>query len=259
MDQDALAAYRRRIGDDGPIEPNEATLRRLHRRHVLSVPFENLDVMRRVPVSVEPAAAFAKIVERGRGGWCFEMNGLFGEALRAVGFRVDLLGATVGQSEPGELNHLALLVHLDAPWLADVGFGFSPLEPIPLREGETEFAAGTFRVARSGDVWSLEKPGDGLGYVFTTQPRERTTFEPANLRLQSDPASPFTSGPFVARALEDGYVCLRNADFVRRSRGDTVEQRALVDRDELRTLLVERFGLNVDLELDSIETAGRYR
>ena len=249
MDADALEAYRRRIGDEGPLHLDEGTLRRLHRRHVLAVPFENLDVVRRVPVSIDPAASFAKIVERGRGGWCFEMNGLFGEALRAAGFRVDLLGATVGASEPGELNHLALLVHLETPWLADVGFGFGPLEPIALREGETRFAAGTFRLARNGDVWNLDTPGEGPGYAFTTQPRERIVFEPANARLQSDPASPFTSGPFVARALEDGYLSLRNADFARRRGGDIVEQRTLADGNEFRTLLVERFGLPAALEV----------
>ena len=249
MDQDALAAYRRRIGDDGPLDVTEATLRRLHRRHVLAVPFENLDVVRRVPVSIEPAASFAKIVERGRGGWCFEMNGLFGEALRAAGFRVDLVGATVGESAPGELNHLALLVHLDSPWLADVGFGFGPLEPIVLREGETTFAAGTFRLSRNGNLWIFETPGEGPGYVFTTQPRERNAFEPANLRLQSDGASPFTSGPFVARALEDGYLALHNAEFARRRGDDTVERRTLRDGDEFRALLVERFGLPAALEV----------
>jgi N-hydroxyarylamine O-acetyltransferase len=222
---------------------DEATLRRLHRRHMLSIPFENLDQVQRVPVSTDPAAVFAKIVGGGRGGWCFEQNGLFCEALRAVGFRVDAVGATVGQPLPGELNHLALVVHLAEPWLADVGFGFGPLEPLLLREGETRYAAATFRLSRRAELWTFEMSNEGPGYVFTTRPRERGEFEPANRRLQVDADSPFVNRAFVARALEDGYHAVRDNEFLRWTRGELAQRFTLDDPSEMRRILSERFGL----------------
>jgi N-hydroxyarylamine O-acetyltransferase len=245
FDHARLQRYRARIGDEGPLRADEATLRRLHRRHVLSVPFENLDVVRGRPVSLDLDAAFDKIVERGRGGWCFELNGLFGAALRAIGFRVADLGATVGAAEPAELNHLTLLVRLDQPWLADVGFGFGPPEPLRLCEGATHFTAGAFALARRDDVWLLESPGNGLGYAFTLRERGRDELEAANRRLQSDTASPFTHGLFVARALADGYESVHRTTYARRRGGAIVESRELPDA-ELGVLLQKRFGLSLD-------------
>src|SRR5579871_1970058 len=135
-----LAAYRRRIGDSGPIAPDAATLRRLHRNHLLAVPFENLDVVRGIPVSLDPLAVYEKIVERRRGGWCFEMNNVFAQALRAVGFDVAHLGASVGEDaeREGLFNHLTLLARCDeGEFFADVGFATGPLEPLTFEAGET--------------------------------------------------------------------------------------------------------------------------
>src|SRR6185503_6394389 len=98
-----LQAYLDRIGFAGEARPDLATLTALHRAHLLAIPYENLDVQFGTPVTIEPAAAFEKIVTRGRGGWCYEMNGLFGAALDEIGFQVTRLAGGVRRDLMGEI------------------------------------------------------------------------------------------------------------------------------------------------------------
>ena len=107
----------------------------------MCVPFENLHVFHRVGVQTDIEWSYQKVVEQRRGGWCFELNGCFAELLRRLGFRVDLLSCRTFDAVTGGLSpdfdHLTLLVHVDgAPYLADVGWGDSPLEPLPAEPGE---------------------------------------------------------------------------------------------------------------------------
>jgi N-hydroxyarylamine O-acetyltransferase len=90
-----VPAYLSRIGDTGSREPTAATLRRLHRAHMLAVPFENLDTHAGKPIVLDDEALFAKIVGRHRGGFCYELNGLFAALLHRLGFRVAMLSAGV--------------------------------------------------------------------------------------------------------------------------------------------------------------------
>lgn len=157
-------AYLDRIGYAGPRAPEAATLRALHRAHLLAVPFENLDIALGRPLALDEAALFDKIVRRGRGGFCYELNSLFAALLRALGFDVALLSARVltdGQPGP-EFDHMTLLVQRPADagapgpqrCLADVGFGASFLEPLPPDSPDLQRQApGIFRVSRSGDQW----------------------------------------------------------------------------------------------------------
>ncbi|MFB3065782.1 MAG: arylamine N-acetyltransferase, partial [Planctomycetota bacterium] len=132
MDVEALL---RRIGYEGARDPNADVLQALHRAFVLSVPFENLDIHLGRPIVLDEAALFDKIVKRRRGGFCYEMNGLFAALLRALGFDVTLLSARVvgtdGKAGP-EFDHLVLLVPLSERRLADVGFGDVFVHPLRL-------------------------------------------------------------------------------------------------------------------------------
>ena len=134
-----VTAYLERIRYREHTSPSFTTLAGLHHAHLQAVPFENLDVISRRPISLDPADLFMKIVRQRRGGFCYELNGLFSLLLRALGFHVTLLAATFprppGQVAP-ELDHLALVVSTgsgDGPWLADVGAGRSaPATPLAL-------------------------------------------------------------------------------------------------------------------------------
>src|SRR5262245_36251920 len=133
MDRDTVTRYLDRIGARHPAGPDAAALRDLHRRHVETVPFENLSIHLREPIELAEDALVDKIVRRGRGGFCYELNGLFAELLAALGYDVSLLAAGVfgrdGSLSP-VFDHMALLVTLDERYLVDVGFGAHAVHPL---------------------------------------------------------------------------------------------------------------------------------
>jgi len=131
-------SYLARIGYSGPIAPTTDTLRAIHHAHLLAVPFENLDIALGRKIVVDEDAFVRKVVEQRRGGFCYELNGAFAALLRALGFRVTLLSACVARDVGGEgpeFDHLTLRVDLEEPWLADVGFGVSFVEPLHMEVG----------------------------------------------------------------------------------------------------------------------------
>jgi len=138
-----VSAYLARINYSGSTVPTCETLRSLHHAHLLTVPFENLDIGLGRPIVLDEDALVRKIVERRRGGFCYELNGAFAALLQAMGFRVSLLSARVSREAGGEspeFDHLTLRVDLKHPWLADVGFGELFLEPLRIEDGKSHLA-----------------------------------------------------------------------------------------------------------------------
>src|SRR5690349_18713825 len=88
-----VSAYLTRISYDGPVEPTLPVLHGLHLAHLRSVPFENLDIHLGRPISLAEEQLFAKVVGQRRGGFCYELNGLFAALLREIGYEVTLLAA----------------------------------------------------------------------------------------------------------------------------------------------------------------------
>src|SRR5437868_13558713 len=130
-----VTAYLQRINYHGATAPTAETLRELHHAHMLAVPFENLDIHLGREIVLDDERLYAKIVERRRGGFCYELNGAFAGLLSALGFNVKKLAAGVARADGsfGPLfDHMALLVELEEPWLADVGFGEGFREPVRL-------------------------------------------------------------------------------------------------------------------------------
>src|SRR5712664_1634334 len=125
-------AYLERIGYHGRIRPRPEVLRRLHRRHLLSIPFENLDIRLERPIVLSERAFHDKIIKHHRGGFCYELNGSFAALLRNLDFNVSMLSARVAKKSGAfspDFHHMTLLVQLNEPWLADVGFGDFFTEP----------------------------------------------------------------------------------------------------------------------------------
>ena len=220
-----VAAYLRRIGYTGPLQPSAETLRELHYAHLLAVPFENLDIHRRVPVVLDTQSLFRKIVLDRRGGFCYELNGLFAALLRELGFQVALLSARVSKNEDEtgpEFDHLALRVELDSPWLADVGFGESFVEPLPLRDGAQARQRQVFyRIDREDDRWRLLRCGQAgpdrdwrMLYDFTLTPRALSDFEGMSRYHQTSPQSHFTRGRVCSQLTPYGRLTLTNERLV---------------------------------------------
>jgi len=244
-------SYLRRIGLAHPGAPSAAALADLHRAHLMTVPFENLDIHLGIPIVLDEERFLDKIVRRRRGGFCYELNGAFAWLLGRLGFGVTLLSANAWSDGAWgiEHDHLALRVDLAEPWLADVGFGDSFVEPLRLVAGlEQPQATGTYRLAREGAHWILERrqsPASAFErlYRFTLAPRVLSEFAPACAYHQG-PDSHFTRGPVCSLASPDGRVTLRS-DRLISTRGGEKAERPIPDETAWRAALRERFGIEL--------------
>lgn len=244
-----IDAYLARIGYDGPREPTLATLRAIHERHMLSVPFENLDIHWKRPIVTDPARFIEKIVGERRGGFCYELNGAFAALLRELGFDVTMLSARVvtstGDYGP-PFDHMALMVRFEdgSRWLADVGFGDSFVLPLDLDErGEQHDPAGTFRIAEGGE-WQMQQLREGAWsteYLFTLDPHELSDYAPMCDWQQTSPESSFTKKRVCSVATPDGRITL-TADKLIVTTGGVREERD-VAAEEWEGVLRERFGI----------------
>jgi N-hydroxyarylamine O-acetyltransferase len=253
-----VEGYLRRIGYDGPRSPSAATLRELHCRHLFAVPFENLDIALGNTIRLDPAALFDKIVTRGRGGFCYELNGLFYELLVALGFRVEMLSARVRRPDgsfSSEFDHMLLKVVLDEPWIADVGFGDSFVNPLPLQSDGPESIEGLsrFRVAELNDGWDLlRRDGDGMPivlYRFTEVAHDLSDFVPMCHIHQTSPESHFTQNRVCSKALPDGRVTISGMRLITTRNG--VRKEAVLDGNEaFRECLRQQFGIEFAGDID---------
>ncbi|WP_068878100.1 MULTISPECIES: arylamine N-acetyltransferase [unclassified Phenylobacterium] len=246
-----LQAYFDRIGFKGFARPDLATLRALHRAHALAVSYENLDVQLGRPLTTCPAAAFDKIVRQGRGGWCYEMNGVLGAVLEAIGFKVTQLAGGVMRELRGDEaigNHLVLLVELDGePWIADVGFGDGPREPYPLREGAFACDGYDFRLEQIGaGWWRLQNHANGgaPNFDFTLDPADPALLAAKCHELQTSPASVFVMTAIAQRHTEGEIRMLRGRVFRRIT--PTWKTDLLLDTaDDFIALLKREFDLDL--------------
>ena len=245
-----LDRYLDRIGYRGPVAPDLATLRAVHRAHLLAIPYENLDVQFGRPVTLDPAAAYEKIVIRRRGGWCYEMNGLLGAMLQEIGFRVIRLAGGAHRKVLGEDmvgNHLVLRIDLDRPWIADVGFGDGPLEPFPLQEGAFASAGFPFGLQRAeGGWWRVlnHEYGGAPTFDFRDEAADPALLAGKCAWLQSAPESPFVMTATCQRPTGDSYWILRGR-ILKRVRPGGVEERIIGSADEWVGVLKSRFDLDL--------------
>lgn len=245
-----IQAYLDRINYRGPIDPTAQTLRDLQVAHLLTVPFENLSIHSSEPIVLDDASLFDKIVTRRRGGFCYELNGLFAALLRALGFQVDMLSARVANSEGvfgPDFDHMSLLVSLDDRWIADVGFGDSFLEPLLLDEpGEQVQGARAYKIVsddgpktlmrrEAGDDWQAQ-------YRFGLQPYNYADYADMCLYHQTSPESHFTRKRVCTRATLEGRITLSDLRLITTSNGERQES-MLANEDEYANMLLEHFGV----------------
>lgn len=233
-----VPAYLDRISYTGPTAPNESVLRGLHRAHMLAAPFENLDIALHRKIICDEQSILQKIVEQRRGGFCYELNGAFAALLRELGFTVALLSARVarqdGSSSP-EFDHLTLKVDLQKPWLADVGFGDSFLEPLLLQPDlEQPQGARKFRIIDEDDsrhVEMAEHDSDWKRqYSFTLVPRELRDFAGMCHYHQTSPESWFTQKSICSKATPSGRITLADRTLI--ITHDGRKQESLLESDQ---------------------------
>jgi N-hydroxyarylamine O-acetyltransferase len=258
-----VRAYLAGIRYNGPLAPTVDTLRALHRQHMLTVPFENLDIGLGREIVLDPERFVEKIVRQRRGGFCYELNGAFAALLRAAGFHVTSLSARVsdeGGIASKEFDHLTLRVDLEDAWLADVGFGDNFLEPLRLvSEIEQQDAAGSFRLIDAGERWRLERRQPDrswrLQYDFSLLPRQLSEFAGMCRYHQTSPDSHFTRNPVCSLATPDGRVTLSGMRLIITSNGRKEEQ-VLEAEADWHSALRDRFGIVLDRRTQNRHSTG---
>ena len=246
-----LKAYFGRIGYVGEPRADLATLCALHRAHLLAIPYENLDIQLGRPVGLDPGAAFDKIVTRGRGGWCYEMNALFAAVLEEIGFKVTRVAGAVMREAMGDIvlgNHLVLLVSVDGePWIADVGLGDGSLDPFVLRAGPFSVAGYRFGLSRLDRMWwrfQNHDQGSARSFDFIPEPSLPGVLAAHCEWQQTAPESTFVLNLVVQRFTGDEILQLHGR-VLRALRPDSRRERVLDSADDLVRVLHRQFGLDV--------------
>lgn len=259
-DLDAVLA---RIGlDRVPSGDAAEVLRTVHRQFVTTVPYENLTIHlgRFDPLDLDTIAA--RVLHGGRGGYCFELNGLLGWTFEQLGFTVHRHEGRAGARDgEGPTNHLALVVEEgERRWLCDAGLGEGWLDPLLLVPG-AHLGTGPFawHLAREedGGWWIAQHPWGSIpGFAMRGEPADGLeAFAPHHERLSQDPESPFVATVVAERVQEDRITTLRARTLT--TRGPTVrEKRVLAGADELAATLRDVYGIDPDaLDLDRLWSA----
>jgi len=249
-DNFTLPAYLCRIGFQGVASADFETLKRMMRSQLFSVPFENLDVQRGKIVSLVPEEIVDKIVNRQRGGYCYEVNGLFAMALDALGISYRFVAArpmTYPVRRPR--THMAIVVSVDdEQWLCDLGFGsYGIREPVNLKRLDQELRQDfdLFKLIRSPNgEYLLQSFVDGGWknlYEFNLCPQEWVDFEPANYLNSTHPDSVFVQSLMVVLQTSSGKEILSGDRFRSVSEGRTTE--LTIRQEEVAGLLLKKYSL----------------
>jgi N-hydroxyarylamine O-acetyltransferase len=252
-----ISRYLARLQYTRSIKPDVETLKGLHVAHLLHVPFENLDIGLKRPILLNEEALWDKIIVQNRGGFCYELNGLFAALLREIGFDVTYLNGRVYNRE-GKLgidfDHLALLVQIpyeSGRWLADVGFGDSFNEPLRFEQSrEQPQGLRAYLLEQTPDGYvTWQKNYDGSWehlYFFDLQSRHfPSDYEAGCLYHQTSPLSSFTRGSIISKATPDGRLSLEDGRLILTKNGQRSE-RPLKDREEYYSLLKEHFNFTLE-------------
>ncbi|XP_041799181.1 arylamine N-acetyltransferase, pineal gland isozyme NAT-10-like isoform X3 [Chelmon rostratus] len=286
-----LEEYFKRIGFHGSLDKLDlATLKLIHKQHVMSIPFENLSIHCGEEIIMDLEVIFNKIVRSSRGGWCFENNFLFGWVLREMGYDTTTLGSRVFNSILNDFgvaeSHLINKVIIDGKaYIADVSFGVSsqvwePLELISAKDQPQ--SAGVFRLIDKGDIWVLEKTSrkpEVLNpdfaksslvykketkpiYGFTLKPREAHHFFEINRTLQTDPSSLFTNKSICSLQTPTGFRALigwtySETIFKPEEGVDVLDMRNITD-DEIEQILRDKFNVKMQNKVKPVSNKVSY-
>ena len=247
--------YLKRINYAGSVVPSATTLRALHLAHLETVPFENLDIHLGQTIELNLPAVFDKIVVRHRGGFCYELNGLFAWLLQRLGFEVVLLSASDAHDDGGygpEFDHLTLCVRAPSDpshlWLTDVGWGDTFCEPLKIGQtNEQTQRERAYRIEPDGDfqvVWQRNYDGQWeRHYRFSLQPRAYQDFAAMCCYHQTSPESLFVKKRICTLLTYEGRITLDHSRLITTTRGQRQEQ--LISEELYHAILKARFGVEV--------------
>lgn len=248
-----VEAYLRRIGLQRGMQPDLKFLRALHRHHLYNIPFENLDIHlgRKIMLSIK--RIYEKVIVNQRGGFCYELNGLFYHLLDHLGYDCRLISAQVRRDDGSygpPFDHMAIVVRLkDGDWLVDVGFGDGFMSPKKLVEGEVQVDYTKYVKLEKDidDNFFLMISSDGLAYEtkyrFTLKQREFIEFIDMLDYHQTSEDSPFTQKKLITQANDKGRITLTDRKLKITHLGETNEE-ALLNDDEFWSKCEQHFGID---------------
>lgn len=249
-----LQAYLDRIGYKGELEVSLEALRRLHEHHLFTVPFENLDIHNGKEIFLEEKRIYKKVVEKYRGGFCYELNLLFHALLSQIGFESKIIAARIFDDE-GEMgpafDHMCLLIELTQPWLVDVGFGDLFLQPIALEEDEVQTdRRNYFKVERYADqeyvlLMSADRAGFSRKYTFSTKEQPVSDFASLCKAKQTDPHSYFVKNKVCTRPTVDGRITLFNRKFIHKV-GEHKFEYQIEEEQHYTEILKSQFNISME-------------
>ena len=264
MSPGEVQAYLERIGLDAAPPATLEGLTALQQAHMLTVPFENLDIVAGHGIDLDPGHLFGKIVRRRRGGYCYELNGLYGLLLDALGFIRRPVSARVWYRDPPQtpgLTHTLNVVTLpEGEHLSDVGFGgFTARVPVPLGDDVTltdsDGRIALTRDAEFGYRLRRETP-DGWIQQFTT---DAVRAYPSDMALGSHfmsthPSSHFRAAPLAGLFTPEGRDGIVGRTLSVR-RGWEIETTGIADAGAYERTLCERFGLDLGKDAEAVYAA----
>ncbi|MBC9797510.1 arylamine N-acetyltransferase family protein [Sinomicrobium weinanense] len=249
-----INTYLTRIVYHGNVQPDLQTLKELQKQHLLHVPFENLDIHYHTPIRLNTDAIYRKVVERKRGGFCYELNGLFLELLTAIGFETRRISGRVYNGKTSafgqEYDHLAVVVILDdREYLVDVGLGEFAFAPLMIDLNTVQQDVRGNYVIREYDteyliVYNLDGKNETPKYIFKNIHREYEEFSAMCNYHQSSPESPFTKNKLVSLPTENGRISLTDDKLKATENGHTSET-TIADKAAFEAKLREIFGITV--------------
>jgi N-hydroxyarylamine O-acetyltransferase len=254
--KEQLARTFERIGltYDPDARPTPELLSSVQLAMATRIPYENLDILRGVPLSLDYGDLYDKIVLRHRGGYCFELNGFLGEVLRSLGYGVTEYMARYlrGECEIPMRRHRVVIAEAEdgSRLICDVGIGQSAFRlPLPFREGAESSQFGeVYRVTREpffGWVISDFYHGEWRRfYSFTEEVQLNIDYVMPSFWCEHAPDSPFITAPMLSIKTEDGRITV-DGDVFRIFRGEEVEETTLSDEAERRAVYRKYFGLDV--------------
>jgi len=224
-------SYLARIRFKGGLSPTPGVLSALQEAHLLSVPFENLDIHRGVDIVLDLPRLFQKIVVMKRGGFCYELNGIFHWLLQNLGFQANLLMARVysrSREEYGaEFDHMLIRVDMERQsWIVDVGFGEFSMHPLEfVTNRDLVDTNGRFLIEKADEEWfrvsrfSMEEKQYVPEYKFSVKERRLTDFSAMCRYHQTSPESHFTRSRICSIATATGRISLSDDKLIFTERG----------------------------------------
>ena len=244
--------YLDRINYLGSLEPNLNTLKKLQKTHLLNVPFENLDIHKNITIELSIDKIFNKIIDLNRGGFCYELNGLYYELLIALGFNAIRVSARVYDRNKGygkEFDHFAIIVTINnVNYLTDVGFGEFTFEPLELQLGVIQNdERGNYLIDKfENEYFRVNKIEDGKSipeYIFKNIKREFADYEEMCNYHQTSPNSPFTAKRLISLPTENGRITI-TGNKLKIKEFESIKESEIKNETELNELLQKIFYNN---------------